>query len=309
MSNETPQNTHPVLVVGSVAFDTIHTTFDKRERLLGGSASYASFASSYFAPTRLVGIVGTDFGDDHIDRFSGMGIDLDGLQRSDSGKTFFWEGRYEENFHSCHTLDIELNVFEGFHPHLPDSYRSTPFVVLGNIQPDLQMHVLDQMRNKAFVAADTRDLWIETARNDLTRLVSRIDLFLLNDDEAALMTDEANVIRAGRALLKMGPKMVVIKKGAHGSVLFYDDHLFMLPAYPVTDLRDPTGAGDSYLGAMIGFLAAEGGTDLPRLKKSLVYATAAASITVESFGCDHLERAGRAEIDARYRRLLEISQL
>lgn len=309
MNNETTQNASPVLVVGSVAFDTIHTTFDKRERLLGGSASYASFASSYFAPTRLVGVVGTDFGDEHVARFADMGIDLDGLQRTDAGKTFFWEGRYEENFHSCHTLDIELNVFEKFQPHLPENYQSTPFVVLGNIQPDLQMHVLDQMRNKAFVAADTRDLWIETARSNLTDLISRIDLFLLNDDEAALMTDEPNIVRAGRALLKMGPRMVIIKKGAHGSVLFYDDHLFVLPAYPVTDLRDPTGAGDSYLGALVGSLAAQGTTGLPTLKKSLVYATAAASITVESFGCDHLEWAGREEIDRRYQRLLEISQL
>lgn len=299
----------PVLVVGSVAFDNIHTPRESVEMLLGGSASYAAIASSYFAPTRLVGVVGHDFGEDHVERFSSRGIDLAGLQRDSSGKTFFWAGRYDETFGTCTTLEIELNVFQNFHPHLPESYRKTPYVVLGNIQPDLQMHVLDQLEDGSFVAADTRDLWIETTRPDLLKLLPRLDLLVLNDSEARVLTGELNLIRAGKKLLELGPRMAVIKKGEHGSLLFHPDGLFAFPAYPVADLHDTTGAGDSYLGALIGHLAAVNETSLQALKHGIAYATATASLTVEAFGCLQLEAAGRETIDERYRRLLDISQL
>jgi cytidine kinase len=299
----------PVLVVGSIAFDNIHTPHERVEGLLGGSASYAAIASSYFAPTRLVGVVGHDFTEAHVQRFDRRGIDLEGLQRNTTGKTFFWDGRYEENFSRCTTLEIELNVFADFQPHLPDLYRHTPYVVLGNIQPSLQIHVLDQLHDGAFVAADTRDLWIETTRPELMELLPRINMFLINDSEAQILSGELNLIRAGAAILKMGPSMVVIKKGEHGSLLFHPHGLFAFPAYPVEDLHDTTGAGDSYLGALIGQLAAENRTDLRALKHAIAYATATASLTVEAFGCRKLEEAGREAIDQRYQRLLEISQV
>lgn len=299
----------PVVVVGSIAFDNIHTPRDRVAMLLGGSASYAAIASSYFTPTRIIGVVGHDFGADYIERFSNRGIDLEGLQHDKSGKTFFWEGRYADNFSSCTTLEIELNVFERFKPHLPDSYQGTPYVVLGNIQPDLQIHVLDQLKEKAFVAADTRDLWIETARPELLELLPRLDMLVLNDEEALMLSMETNLIKAGRKLLGFGPRMVVIKKGQHGSLLFHPDGLFAFPAFPVTDLEDPTGAGDSYLGALIGHMAAVNRTDLPTLKHAIAYATATASLTVEAFGCTHLEETSRKIIDGRYENLLALSQL
>lgn len=299
----------PVLVVGSVAFDNIHTPRERVEMLLGGSASYAAIAASYFAPTRLVGVVGNDFSDDYVERFSRRGIDLEGLQRDNSGKTFFWDGRYEENFSRCTTLEIELNVFEKFQPHLPETYRKSPYVVLGNIQPSLQIHVLDQLADGAFVAADTRDLWIETTRPELLELLPQLDLLVLNDSEAQILSSEINLVRAGHHLMKLGPRMVVIKKGEHGSVLFHPDGLFAFPAFPVTDLHDTTGAGDSYLGALVGHLAAENRTDMKALKHAIAFATATASLTVEAFGCGGLEAAGRETIDERYQRLLEISRI
>ncbi len=299
----------PVLVVGSIAFDNINTPTDRAEMLLGGSASYAAIAASYFAPTRLVGVVGHDFTDDYVNRFANRGIDLEGLQRNDSGKTFFWDGRYENDFGTCTTLEIELNVFADFHPHLPDAYRKSPYVVLGNIQPSLQIHVLDQLGKGAFVAADTRDLWIETARSELLKLLPRLDMLLINDSEARILSDESNLIRAGAEILKMGPRMVLIKKGEHGSLLFHPDGLFAFPAYPVADLRDTTGAGDSYLGALIAHLASENRHDLSALKHGIAYATATASLTVEAFGSRKLEIAGRETIDQRYHELLEISRV
>jgi len=299
----------PVLVVGSIAFDNIHTATEQVQGLLGGSASYAAIASSYFAPTRLVGVVGGDFTDDYVKRFSSRDIDLTGLQRQPDGKTFFWAGRYEENFSRCTTLEIDLNVFADFQPHLPGAYRQSPFVVLGNIQPSLQIHVLDQLDGPSFVVADTRDLWIEMARADLLKLLPRLDMLLINDSEAQMLSKELNLIRAGQALLALGSKMVVIKKGEHGSLLFHKEGLFAFPAFPVTDLQDTTGAGDSYLGALVGHLAAAGRTDLPTLKHAIAYATATASLTVEAFGCNKLESAGRETINDRYQHLLQISQI
>jgi cytidine kinase len=288
-----------LLVVGSIAFDRIRTPRAESGLILGGSATYGAVAASYFAPTRLVGVVGTDFGDDSIARLKRRGICLEGLEIDRSGKTFYWSGHYGENFASTETLEIQLNVFEKFHPKLPAAYRSSPFVMLGNIQPQLQAHVLDQMEGQAFVAADTRDLWIELTRPQLLALLPRLDLFVLNDDEAPMLTGEANVIKAGRAILELGPRMVLIKKGGHGCALFSRDALFAHPAYPVEELHDPTGAGDSFLGALMGRLAALGQADFRAVKQAIPYATAAASLTVEAFGLDRLESEGRETIEKR----------
>ena len=293
----------PLLVVGSVAFDNVITPFGEQERILGGAASYCSFASSYFAKTKMVGVVGNDFGEEQMNRLRSRDIDLEGLQRDESGPTFFWKGKYHENFNRRDTLDLQLNVFESFRPDLPQSYRTSDYVLLGNIHPALQSHVLDQLDGSAYVLADTIDLWIKTERETLLNLAKRVNLFVINDSEAEDLTDEKNVIIAGQKLLELGPETVIIKKGEHGAVLFHEEGLFALPAYPVTNLRDPTGAGDSFAGALLGRLASRNRQDFNAIKEAMLFATATASLTVEAFGCDRLEAAGAKVITERVERL------
>lgn len=296
----------PVLVVGSVAYDSIITPHDKGERILGGSASYACLAASYFAPPRIVGVVGHDFRDRDRNKLAKRGIDLSGLLTDPSGRTFSWRGRYHENYNRRDTEDLQLNVFEKFSPRLTEAHGSTPFVMLGNIRPDLQLEVLNQLTAPRFVLADTIDIWIETQRDKLGEVMRRADLLVINDTESAKLTGEANVIVAGRALRQHGCKTVIIKKGEHGAVLFHEEGLFALPAYPVTDLRDPTGAGDSFAGALLGYLAAAGSTDFAALKQAMIYGTAVASLTVEAFSTDRLAKAGCREIRARRKELLKL---
>ena len=299
-------NPSPLLVVGSVAFDNVITPQAEQERILGGAASYCSFAASYYAQVRMVGVVGNDFGEADLDRLRARGIDLEGVQRDESGPTFFWKGKYHENFNRRDTLDIRLNVFENFRPDLPDSYKDSPFVLLGNIHPALQMHVLDQLSGNSFVLADTIDLWIETEREALLSLIQKVSLLVINDSEAEELTGESNVILAGHQLRKMGPESVIVKKGEHGAVLFHEDGLFALPAYPVTQLHDPTGAGDSFAGALIGRLASRNRSDFAAIKEAMLYATCTASLTVEAFGCDRLESAGKGEIEDRVTALKQL---
>ena len=301
-----------VIVVGSVAFDNIITPFARGEYLLGGSASYASIASSYYAPTRLVANVGKDFDDSFMQRFEKRGVCVEGLQLDPEGETFFWAGRYHDNFDQRDTLETRLNVLEHFRPELPESYKTTPFVLLANIGPDLQIHLLDEMdpETKPFVVADTMNLWIDIMRGKLMEMIARVDLLCLNDEEAEILTEERNVYKAGVALRKLGPKFVIVKKGSHGAILFGpDNELFAIPAYPVDDLQDPTGAGDSFAGALTGYLADKNTTDFASIKQAMVYATVTASFTVEAFSCDSLENAGREGIDKRAARLREIINL
>lgn len=300
----------PALIIGSVAIDRVETPFAHSDRLLGGAASYAAIASSYFAPTRLVGVVGSDFPRAYLARYRRHGIDLAGLQVDPVAKTFFWSGRYREHFAGRDTLEIQLNAFEKFYPALPEAYRSTPFVMLGAIQPSLQNEVIDQLAGprKPFILADTFDLWIHTTRPDLDRLLKRIDLFVINEEESLLLTGERNPILAGRRLRQKGPRIVVIKKGGHGSLLFHPDGYFAMSAYPVTKFVDPTGAGDSYAGALIGYLASVNRTDFAAMKKAVAYATAVSSLTVESFSVNRLSTAGRRTIDSRYRELVKITR-
>lgn len=289
----------PLVVVGSVAFDNVITPHGSKEGILGGAASYCSFAASYFTQPRMVGVIGNDFGDEYLNRLKNRDIDLEGLQKDESGPTFFWKGKYHENFNRRDTLDIQLNVFEQFRPDLPKSYLDSQFVLLGNIHPALQMHVLDQLQGNPFVLADTIDLWIEIERKALLELIKRVSLFVINDSEAEELTEETNIILAGNKLRELGPKTVIIKKGEHGAILFHEDGLFALPAYPVTELRDPTGAGDSFAGALIGRLASRNRTDFSAIKDAILYGTCAASLTVEAFGCDRLESAGASAISER----------
>lgn len=300
----------PVLIVGSVGYDDIETPFSKDKRILGGSASYACLAASYFAPTRMIAVVGNDFDPGDRERLTRRGIDIEGLQVDESGPTFTWSGKYLKNFNQRETLDIRLNVFENFKPVLPESQKDSRFVLLGNIHPGLQSHVLDQLEAAdTFVAADTIDLWINIEKQAFLDLLKRIDFLVINDSESALLTGESNIIKAGEALRQLGPDKVVIKKGEHGAYFFYDGGLFALPAYPVTELRDPTGAGDTFLGAALGTLAALNKTDVSSIKTALLYGTAVASLTVEAFSCKRLESGGVAVIEERVNRLREMISL
>lgn len=296
----------PVLVVGSIAYDNIVTPFERGENILGGSASYACLAASFFAPPQIVGVVGRDFKIRDRKKLLRRGIDLSGLTTDESGKTFTWRGRYHENFNRRDTEDLQLNVFEKFQPKLSAAHQSTPFVLLGNIRPDLQMAVLSQLSAPRFVVADTIDIWIETQRNKLVEVVQRTDLFIINDTEAVKLTGESNLPKAGKLLLGLGCKAAIIKKGEHGALLFHPDGQFAMPAYPVTDLRDPTGAGDSFAGALLGFLAATGKTDFATLRQAMIYGTVVASLTVEAFSVDRLVDAGCREIRARRKALLQM---
>jgi sugar/nucleoside kinase (ribokinase family) len=298
------------LVVGSVAIDQVATPFAETGRVLGGAASYASIAASYFAPTGLVAVVGGDFPAPFLRRLQKHRIDLEGLKVEPEGRTFFWKGRYHEHFAGRDTVEVQLNVFERFSPALPERYLQSRFVMLGAIQPALQQHVVDQFprARRPFILADTFDLWIHTTKPDLLRLLKHIDLFVINEEESLLLTGARDLTVAGARLRRMGPRAVIVKKGGHGSVLFHPDGYFAVPAYPIEKVVDPTGAGDSYAGAIIGYLASVRQTGFGAIKRAMAYATAVASLTVESFSVDRLSRAGRRTVDARFRELQRITR-
>jgi cytidine kinase len=291
----------PVLIVGSVAIDSVKTQLEERQEVLGGAASYASIGASFFSPVNLVGIVGTDFPPEYIELFKSRGINLNGLEVAD-GRTFRWSGEYEWDMNQRKTLDLELNVFENFKPKIPEAYKRTPIILLGNISPVLQNHVLDQVENPQFVVADTMDLWISTTKPALIDLLKRVDLLVLNDSEARQLTSETSLIRAGRKLMQLGPEFVAIKKGEHGCLLLSKDHFFSCGAFPLEDIHDPTGAGDTFAGGFAGYLAGleKKVFEFADLKKAVVYGSLLASFCVESFSLDRLTTLSREEIDERY---------
>ena len=303
------EQSQPMVIVGSVAYDTIITPKATGERLLGGSASYAALAASYYTKCRLVGIVGKDFNPAFIEQFKNHNICLEGLQKDEESQTFFWKGKYSADGNQRDTLDLQLNIFETFEPHLPELYRQTPYALLGNIRPALQHKVCDQLEGTPFIIADTIDHWINTEREAFLALFARINCLVINDSEAELLTGENNIINAGNKLIELGLESLIIKKGAHGACLFHPQGLFMLPAYPVTELVDLTGAGDSFAGALLGYLAAKHKTDFVTLKQAMLYATATASLTVEALSCDRLESAGAAAIQKRVEELKAIISL
>lgn len=292
-----------VLIVGSTALDSIKTPRAENPRLLGGSASHAAVAASFFSPVQMVGVVGEDFPRRYLQLYRRHGIDLTGLQIR-PGKTFHWAGEYEANLNRRRTLKTELGVFEHFTPELPPTYRTAPFVLLANIAPALQHHVLDQMVRPRFVAADTMDLWLNVALRELLRLLRRIDLFVLNDSECAQLTGEDNVIAALPRLHRLGPRYVIVKLGSHGSILSSPRGLFLCPAYPLKRVVDPTGAGDSFVGGLMGYLAAAGdGPVDTRLRRAMVYGSVVASFCCEGFGLNRTTRIQRADIERRVREL------
>jgi len=296
-----------VLIVGSTALDSIKTPKAANPRLLGGSASHAAVAASFFGRVNLVGVVGDDFPRRYFRLYQRHGIDLEGLQRM-PGKTFHWSGEYESNMNNRRTLLTELGVFETFTPTLPAAYQSTPFVLLANIAPALQHHVLDQMRRPRFVAADTMDLWLKVALPDLLKLLKRLDGFVLNDSEAQMLTGDDNVFVALNKIHRLGPTHVVIKQGSHGSILSSPRGLFICPAYPLRKVVDPTGAGDSFVGGLMGYLAAANGPVDDHIRRAMTYGSVVASFCCEGFGLQRTTRVTRPQIDRRVNELERLTR-
>ncbi len=298
-----------LLVVGSIALDSIETPFDKVENALGGSATYISLAAAYFTnPVNLIGVVGDDFSQEHINMLENHGVNLDGLQIIKGGKTFKWGGKYHYDLNVRDTLFTELNVFENFNPVIPEKSRKSKFVMLGNIQPVLQLNVLNQLENPQFVVCDTMNLWINTTLNDLLKVLKRVDVLIINDSEARLLSKDHNLIRAVRIIRQMGPKYLIIKEGEHGALLFGEQSVFSAPAYPLENIFDPTGAGDTFAGGFIGYLHSNRELEFENLKRAVIYGSTMASFTVEKFSTKGLENLTKLQIHSRFHEFRELSR-
>ncbi len=296
-----------LVVVGSVALDSVETPSERRDDILGGSAVYFAYAASFFTKVHLVGAVGEDWPGEHTALLDRRGIDTAGLQVVRGGKTFRWRGRYLPNMNDRETLDVQLNVLDTFQPQLPEAQRRCEFLFLANGTPVLQQQVLAQVTGPRLVVADTMDLWIRTQHAELMKLFKKIDGLVMNDAEARLLTEDENLVRAGHAIRAMGPKFVVIKKGEHGAMFFSEHETYVLPAFPTSEVVDPTGAGDSFAGGMMGYLAAQGNFEPRTLKEALAYGILVASYNVEDFSLERLKRIERADLDRRmqaYRKML-----
>ncbi|GAC1451117.1 MAG: PfkB family carbohydrate kinase [Isosphaeraceae bacterium] len=289
----------PLLVVGSVALDSVETPRGVVENALGGSATFFSYAASFFTPVRLVGVVGEDFPPEHRAMLEARKVDTSGLVIEKGGKTFHWKGRYEGDMNTAETLEVHLNVLGTFNPDLSPEFARTPFVFLANGSPTTQTRVLSQATARKLVVADTMNFWIETQRDELYALLKQVDGLVLNDGEARMLTEEVNLVRAGRKVLELGPRFVIIKKGEHGALFLSAEETFVMPAYPVAEVVDPTGAGDSFAGGFMGYLASVGKTDIASLKTALAYGSVVASFTVEDFSLRRFQRTDREEIDRR----------
>ena len=291
--------TQPVLTVGSVAFDSIRTPFGEVSRVVGGAATFFSIAASFFSDVRLVAVVGEDFGERHAQVFGGRRIDLEGLQRA-PGETFRWKGEYGRDLNARETIYTHLNVFRDFSPRVPERFRSTPIVFLANIHPALQMEVLDQIEEPRFVALDTMNYWIEGAPAELRQVLRRVDAVVINDEEARQLSGRANLVRAVREIRGMGPERVIVKRGEHGVLMTLGDGFFAAPGLPLEDVRDPTGAGDTFAGGFIGHLAGAGDLSDAAVTRAAVCGSAMASLSVEDFGLGRLLSLTDADIRARF---------
>ena len=299
-----------VLAIGTVAFDVIETPFKSAEQVLGGSATYITLAARYFtAPVRLVAVVGHDFPDAYIDTLRRNEIDLDGLEVDPKGKTFAWGGRYHYDLNQRDTLYTHLNVLETFDPVIPDAYRDSRIVCLGNLDPSIQRRVLDQVDKPDLVVCDTMNFWIEQTPASLRETLKRIDCLIINDSEARELAEEPNLIIAARKIRAMGARILVIKKGEHGAMLFIDDKIFVAPAYPLEDIQDPTGAGDVFMGGFAGYLAREPQITVDALKRAVIHGSAMASFSVESFGPERLLHLTPEEINLRLQAFHNLSTI
>ena len=288
-----------VLSVGTVAFDCVETPHGKREDILGGSVSFLGVAGAYFCPTSMVAVIGEDFPEEHLDFFRSRDIDTTGVYRH-PGKTFRWRGHYLNDMNVAHTLETQLNVLQGFNPVLPDHYRDSQYVVLGNIDPTLQSQVVEQVRAPRLVACDTMNFWIEGAHDELLKTLQKVDLLSINDAEARLLSGKENLISAAREIRKMGPRILVIKRGEHGALVFFEDETFAAPALPLEVVVDPTGAGDSFAGGMIGYLARRGTLDSATLRQAVIMGSVLASYAVSDFSLDRFRTLTRQDIQQRF---------
>jgi sugar/nucleoside kinase (ribokinase family) len=291
-----------VLIVGSVAFDDVETPAGRRERSLGGSANYFAMGASHFSSVSLVAVVGQDFPEDHVEVLKQREVDLQGLERVE-GSTFFWRGRYGEHFGDAETLDTQLNVFADFQPKIPASYKSSKYLFLGNIHPSLQADVVDQVTEAALIGCDTMNFWIGGEPKALKNLLGKIDLLVINEGEARQLSGERNVFKAVDAIKQMGPSIIIVKKGAHGAALFHPDGRFFIPAYPLTELKDPTGAGDSFASGLMGYIAQKDCIDFQTFKTGMLYGTVMASLACEDFSFDRVAQVKFDEIQARFEEL------
>lgn len=288
-----------ILVVGSVAFDSIETPFGQVDEALGGSATYFSTSASFFTDVNLVAVVGEDFPDEHRKMLAERNIDLSGLQTA-PGETFRWKGRYGFDLNEAHTLDTQLNVFENFSPQLPDSYRDAEYVFLANIDPELQLEVLKQVKKPKLVACDTMNFWIEGKRDQLVKTLEHVDVLIINEGEARQLADEPNLQKAARAILEMGPTRLVIKRGEYGVIMFSEHSVFSAPAVPLEEVFDPTGAGDTFAGGFFGYLASTRNLSDASMRQAVVFGSVMASFTVESFSLDRLKVLGYSEVKDRF---------
>src|SRR5687768_7933812 len=299
-----------VLVVGSVALDSVETPFGKAEDVLGGSGTFFSASASHFGPVQLVGVVGSDYPAEKLQGLALRGVDLAGVEHAE-GESFRWRGRYRHDLNSAETLETRLGVFSHFRPKIPEQFRRAPFVFLANIDPRLQLEVLNQVEKPTLVACDTMNFWIESRRSDLLELLGHVDLITLNDAEARQLTEQANLVKAARWIMKRGPTHVVIKKGEHGAFMFTESSVFFAPAYPLEDVFDPTGAGDSFAGGFIGYLARAGQLDEEHMRRAVVYGSVMGSFAVERFSIERLLEIDQGDIRRRlseFRRLVAFEE-
>jgi sugar/nucleoside kinase (ribokinase family) len=294
--------------VGSIAIDTVETPFGRAEEALGGTAVYFALAASLFTDVQLVGVVGDDFPSSAVAMLQEHGVDLSGLQRR-HGETFRWVGQYDFDMNIAHTLDTRLNVFETFHPTLPEHYRNARFLFLGNIDPELQLEVLKQVLNPQLIALDTMNFWIEGKRDALTEVIRQVDTVLINEGEIRELTGRHNIFEAAREVLALGPRHVVVKRGEYGAILFAEEEIFLAPAFPTWEVRDTTGAGDSFAGAFIGYLDRCGHARLDDLKAAVVFGSVVASFTVEDFSVNGLLRANESTMADRYSSLASMTRI
>ena len=288
-----------LVVVGSVALDTVTTPFGAVKEALGGAATYFSYSASFFTQVRLVGTVGEDFPSEHLDLLRHRHVDLAGLQIS-KGRTFRWTGEYGYDLNEAKTLDTQLNVFADFKPALPEAYKAAPFLFLANIDPVLQLDVRRQMTRPVLVALDTMNFWIQGKRDDLLRALAEVDALLINDAEARQLAGEPNLVKAARAILRLGPRTIVVKRGEYGALMLSEDEVFFVPAYPLESVFDPTGAGDTFAGGFMGYLSSQGKVDRQTVRRAIVYGSVMASFTVEDFSLDRLKRLTPEDVQRRY---------
>lgn len=300
-----------VLVVGSVAFDAIETPFGKTDKIVGGAASYICLASSFFTkPVRLVSVVGGDFPNSFVQTLNRRGVDTQGLEVRQQEKSFFWSGRYHNDLNSRDTLDTQLNVLAAFNPQIPEAYQDSEFLMLGNLVPDIQRSVISQMKRRPrLIVMDTMNFWMDTAMQSVKKTIAEVDVLTINDEEARQLSGEYSLVKAARAIMAMGPRYLIIKKGEHGALLFHGNQVFFAPALPLEEVFDPTGAGDTFAGGFLGYLAATKDLSFQNMKNAVIYGSTLASFCVEKFGTERLEKLQLEEVRARYKQFLDLVQI